>query len=45
MTGNHEALLALLVPEAMLHRLVDRLPLAPRVDRAGSSTPRRCSRG
>ena len=43
--GAHEALPALLLPEAMLHRLVDRLPLAPRVDRAGSSTPRRSHRG
>jgi hypothetical protein len=45
MTGDHEALPALLVPEATLHGLVDRLPLAPRVDRAGSSTPRRSHRG
>jgi hypothetical protein len=45
MTGDHDALAALLVPEAMLRGLVDRLPLAPRVDRAGSSTPRRSHRG
>ena len=45
MTGDHEALPALLMPEAMLHGLVDRLPLAPRVDRAGSSTPSRSLRG
>ena len=45
MTGGDEALPGLLVPEAMLHGVVDRLPLAPRVDRAGSSTPRRSHRG
>jgi hypothetical protein len=45
MTGGHEALPGLRVPEATLHGLVDRLPLAPRVDRAGSSTPRRSNRG
>jgi hypothetical protein len=45
MTGDHEALPALLMPESTLRGLVDRLPLAPRVDRAGSSTPRRSHRG
>ena len=45
MTGDHDALAALLMPESTLRGLVDRLPLAPRVYRAGSSTPRRSHRG